>query len=342
MSLRLRFLLFLPFFVPIGLGAQSPDTIRVCTYNLLQFGTGDVDRVDNLRLILNEIRPEVLLLQDVLQSRADAYGGFSLFRDSVATLLDQPLTPFIAWNDSTDSQVMIFVDTSALDSVHYFVQILNDRTPRDQISMLLRVKATGDTIMVMTGYWKAGGTQEDEDNRTMDAENAVSNLRFSGIASGYRIFGGSLNVYSADEEAYQTLLRGDDRFNTFTMLDPIDRPGSWHDNEAFADVHTQSPRAREFGGGAGGGMSDRFDHILVSDALVDFVRPETYTAFGNDGNHFNDSINAMPNVAVSPGMAHTLHDASDHLPVFVDIVFGLKSSVNDVEQPESLDLSLKR
>ncbi|MEZ4784893.1 MAG: hypothetical protein R3F28_12555 [Candidatus Kapaibacterium sp.] len=92
----------------------------------------------------------------------------------------------------------------------------------------------------------------------------------------------------------------------------------------FADVYTH-PRLRQyggrFGGGVNGGMDDRFDQILLSPALLSRYLPGSYTSFGNDGNHFNDSINAMPNTAVSPELAQALHDASDHLPVYLDLVF---------------------
>jgi len=49
----------------------------------------------------------------------------------------------------------------------------------------------------------------------------------------------------------------------------------------------------------------------------------------------------MPNTAVSSEMAQALHDASDHLPVFVDIVFGASSGVEDLPQhtPDMIDLS---
>lgn len=34
-----------------------------------------------------------------------------------------------------------------------------------------------------------------------------------------------------------------------------------------------------------------------------------------------ESINALPNFAVGPELAQALHDASDHLPVYLDLVF---------------------
>jgi len=72
-------------------------------------------------------------------------------------------------------------------------------------------------------------------------------------------------------------------------------------------------------------MDDRFDMMLVSQSIsnsggVSYVS-DSYTAYGNDGNHFNDSINAPPNTAVGQEIADTIHYASDHIPLFASFTF---------------------
>ena len=72
-------------------------------------------------------------------------------------------------------------------------------------------------------------------------------------------------------------------------------------------------------------MDDRFDMILMSQSIMDnggitYV-PGSYTAYGNDGLHFNDSINRPPNNAVGQTIANALHYSSDHLPVFASFTF---------------------
>jgi len=101
-------------------------------------------------------------------------------------------------------------------------------------------------------------------------------------------------------------------------------PGTWNQSQ-YAQYHTQSPRTRQFGGGATGGMDDRFDMILLSQAVfeagdISYV-PNSYTAYGNDGLHFNDSINRPPNNAVGQTIADAIHYASDHIPVFASFTF---------------------
>lgn len=61
--------------------------------------------------------------------------------------------------------------------------------------------------------------------------------------------------------------------------------------------------------------------ILISRSMQENYAPGSYTTFGNDGMHFGDSINAGTNTAVSAEMANALHAASDHLPVYLDLVF---------------------
>ena len=75
-----------------------------------------------------------------------------------------------------------------------------------------------------------------------------------------------------------------------------------------------------------GGMDDRFDWLLVSAQFLDessilkYIE-NSYVTYGNDGNHFNDAINSGSNSAVSNDIADALHDASDHLPVYMDLWF---------------------
>ena len=105
--------------------------------------------------------------------------------------------------------------------------------------------------------------------------------------------------------------------------------GQPHVSGAHLHVGTQ-----RFGGGATGGMDDRFDLILYSSAIAQSggvtVVPNSLVAYGNDGNHYNDSINKQPNTAVSAAVANALHNASDHIPVMMtlDFEYGVSATVD--------------
>jgi hypothetical protein len=120
-----------------------------------------------------------------------------------------------------------------------------------------------------------------------------------------------------------------------SLFDPLNASGNWHENSAYASVHTQSTRVEQLpDGGAGGGLDDRFDMILCSASLLDsagfLLLSDSYTSCGNDGAHFNLSVNYGTNSAVPQSIADALYWASDHLPLFVDISHDTAAAI---EQP---------
>jgi hypothetical protein len=141
---------------------------------------------------------------------------------------------------------------------------------------------------------------------------------------------GDFNLTGANEQAYQKLIQPggiDGRF-----YDALNMPGIW-DNPVYAPYHTQSTRVRSFGGGATGGLDDRFDIIMFSNPVYNngtlkYI-PQSLTAYGNDGTHYNDSISRPPNNAVGQLIANALHYSSDHLPVNALFRFGNIVSVGN-------------
>ncbi len=155
-------------------------------------------------------------------------------------------------------------------------------------------------------------------------------------ADYYTVLAGDLNVYSSFDETY--------RYLSDVFQDPISDLVVWHLKGDAASVMTQSTRGRQFGGGIGGGMDDRFDFVMLDRWHYmndNYYYYGKYTTFGNDGKHFNDSINRMPNTAVDSVTAQALHDASDHLPVYYDLLFtAVATSVEERRlAPTEMDLS---
>jgi hypothetical protein len=72
-------------------------------------------------------------------------------------------------------------------------------------------------------------------------------------------------------------------------------------------------------------MDDRFDQILVSDYIINGTDKVayingSYTAVGQDGLHFNQSLISLPqNTSVPPDVLNALYNMSDHLPVTLDL-----------------------
>jgi endonuclease/exonuclease/phosphatase family metal-dependent hydrolase len=87
-------------------------------------------------------------------------------------------------------------------------------------------------------------------------------------AGAHAITMGDYNIDSSAEQSYQNLV-GVGAGGPGRMFDPLNQPGTWHDNAAFAAIHTQSTRVAQIGGGASGGMDDRFDFQLASGPMLD-------------------------------------------------------------------------
>lgn len=189
-------------------------------------------------------------------------------------------------------------------------------------------KLTNDTLRVFGAHLKASTGSANVAARAAEVDSLRKYTNSLPLNSQYVVVG-DFNIYSANEEPYKKLL--DSVAGSGHFIDPLKMTGTFN-NIAYAKYHTQSPRVRSFQGGATGGLDDRFDYILYSKAIsspgsIDYIEGST-TAYGNDGKHYNDSINRMPNDAVSPLVANALHYASDHIPVFAKFSVA-KDSVSD-------------
>ncbi|HYG51406.1 MAG TPA: T9SS type A sorting domain-containing protein, partial [Flavobacteriales bacterium] len=151
------------------------------------------------------------------------------------------------------------------------------------------------------------------------------------------IMGGDFNFYSNLTETGFNWLTSTNC--SHQLYDPIDRIGDWNSNSAYKDIHTQSTRtSSEPDGGSTGGLDDRFDWLFANDNVMngtDKVRYVTgsYTAVGNDANHFNKAINATPtNTAVPASVVTALYNMSDHLPVYFDVAIADDINVSEYHQ----------
>ncbi|MDZ7624270.1 MAG: hypothetical protein U5J96_07490 [Ignavibacteriaceae bacterium] len=191
---------------------------------------------------------------------------------------------------------------------------------RDINEFKLRHNATGDTIIIYSVHLKAGDSSADSFQRAAEIDSLRKRTNSLPPNSNFIVVG-DFNIYNSSELAFQKLLN---QTQSGFVKDPLNLIGRWTLG-TFAPYHTQSTRERQFGGGATGGLDDRFDMILMSQAIMNSgditYIPGSYNEYGNDGNHFNDSINRPPNSVVSQQVADALHYASDHLPVFASFGF---------------------
>jgi hypothetical protein len=303
----------------------SQDTITIMTYNLLNFTENSNNRTDYFKTVIDFVNPDILVVQEIVSQQASDlfYSGALNNEYSSGTFID-----------GFDSDNAVFYK-------HSFFTFINNipinTELRDINQFTLVTKNTNDTLLIYSCHLKSssGTTNEQKRASEIDSLRNVTNLLSPGK---YFIACGDFNFYKSTEPAYQKLLFNDG-INEGHFYDPITITGNWN-NGMYAQYHTQSTRIRQFGGGATGGLDDRFDLMLYSQGIansggMDYIANSAW-AVGNDGNHYNDSINKQPNTSIPVNVATALHNASDHLPVVSCFVF------EKVNQIKLITLNLKK
>ncbi len=167
-------------------------------------------------------------------------------------------------------------------------------------------------------HLKSGNSGSDRSRRASEANTVRANANALGSAAV--IYAGDFNWQNSFEGAWGNFLAPGDG----QAFDPVNAPGSWRDNIAFIDLHSQDPR---------GGMDDRFDLQLITDELFDNEGLDyidgSYRVFGNNGTHtLNGSITSGTGAA--PNVLSALVTVSDHLPVVLDYVIVVAAPLGDV------------
>lgn len=328
-----RYIILLIFCVFQVSAGFAQDTISLMSYNLLAYYTDALDsttRNPYYRVITNNYQPDIIVTQEI-KSQSGAAGFLNNVLKPVNP--DYQIGPYFQGPDTNRS---IYFKSSKFNCID---NLIINTGLRDINHFILIHKESGDTLHVFSLHLKAssGVTNEAQRKSEIDSLRKVTD-NFS--STDAYIVAGDFNIYSANESAY-IRLKEENTNGTGHFVDPLTLTGSWN-NPAYAIHHTQSPRVRSFGGGVTGGLDDRFDMILFSPSIqssgkVRYV-PNSTVAVGNDGMHYNDSINRLPNTAVSNTMAAALHYASDHLPVMAKFVFvnGWPSGISSVKQKLNL------
>lgn len=340
-------LLLTTLFVLTGfLRLNAQDTITVMHYNLLYYGHTTTfctqsnnhvnTKAQNMATIVHHVSPHILtvnemgansfapnhFLDNVLNiNNINYFKGSTLTNvsgGSIANMLYYDARKFVLHREHV-------LETDVRD-INLYILFYND-------PYLWQHRDTS-FLVVMTTHLKAGNTASD---RAIRAATTAMLMDSAGLWSGLpALFSGDLNFYTANEPGYRNLTYpADTTWERFH--DPIQQEGDWQDNPLFAQIHTQSTHAVSNGCAVGGGLDDRFDFILINEVLKHHSTrfaylPNSYYALGNDGNHLNLSVNDGPNHSAPPHIIQALYDASDHLPVVMQMVVntpvGIKETVN--------------
>ncbi|MEP7145632.1 MAG: T9SS type A sorting domain-containing protein [bacterium] len=296
----------------------SQDTARIFSYNLLNYSGGE-PKNQYFRKSIGYADPDILVVCEMISQAG--------VNDLLANVMNY-YTPGIysagTFLDGPDTDNAIFYKT--ID--YTFVSNTPVHTDLRDINMFTLIhNLSRDTLRLFEVHLKASSGADNEAQRLIEV-NAVRAVTNNFPAGTEFMILGDFNIYNSTESCYLRMLQID-AGNEGHFIDPYSLPGVWN-QAAYSQYHSQSTRVRSFGGGATGGMDDRFDFILNSKSLTEEGRikyiPGSLKPFGNDGNHYNDSINKRPNTSVPDSIADALHYASDHLPVYALYKFDVHPS----------------
>lgn len=335
-----KILPFIFLFVFINNIFAQTDTIRFMHYNLLNYPTSTSYQIKNSQLIpiVSYIKPDLFEVNEM--NNASIYAD-NILNNVLKTGANLGNYKRATYTNSANSSVvnMLFynADKFTLYSEHVITHSLRDINVyklyyNDQAKL-----TAGDTIFVtvISVHFKAGSGSSEQNIRAGQA-TAIMNYLNTLSNPGNIILGGDLNLYTSGETAYSNLLNHTNTAIEFN--DPINKPGAWNNSSSFANIHTQSTRSSSSSdGGSSGGMDDRFDFILCNDAVIsgtDDIQyvSGTYKAVGQDGQHFNLSVNSSPqNTSVPSDVLGALAGMSDHLPVIADFKINGQAISKDKE-----------
>jgi hypothetical protein len=335
-----------------SLTLQSQDTLTLMHYNLLNYGNNYggctesnnsyVDKTGYLKTILNYVKPDILTVNEINESFL--YHDYLLNNALNINGIDYYQRGNPPNYSSSYIINQIFYNTEKLTMIS---NLAIETNYRDIDIFRLKVEPTGLQnefyLNCVIAHLKAGNETSDENERANETSKLMNYLD-NANASGNYTLSGDFNVYTASEQAFQTLLfysNTDIRF-----YDPINKIGEWNNNEYFATVHTQSTHYSSNNCFSSGGLDDRFDFFLASDEIINGTEymkyiPGTYKALGQDGEHFNNSLTASPqNNSVPAEVLYSLYNMSDHLPVVMKIIVGDNLGLQKIRE-QNFSLSMQ-
>lgn len=323
----------------------SQENLKVMYYNLLKFP--DVaDRADTLKNIIQHTQPDIFVVNELkniyganlIMTHAMNVDGVSHYSQAVFQDANGSDTDNHLYYNSTKvgfiEQNNINANTRAISEYVLYYKDPNLAQTNDTTFLYVygcHLKA-GNASDISTG----GGNTLTNGERRGAAVLAFKNYLTNHSRTKNIIVGGDMNTYSSSEVAYSNFISA----GTMNLVDPIGQTGNWNNSYSFRNIHTQSTRGSSvtnpYGGGSTGGMDDRFDMIFVSNDIMngsqgaEYVN-NSYKAVGQDGNHYNNSINSGTNTAVPQDVAKSLFYMSDHLPVMLEVQVGGPVSIQQQE-----------
>ena len=308
----------------------SQTTFKALFYNILNYPTAPPqNRNVILKNILNTYEPDIFMVSELeTETAANDIVNYSLSEinknylkaaftsNQSNTSTDSNLQQLLFYNSDyfiLDNQQVI--TTNIRDINHYTLKLKTNNYQTNPIY-----------LEVFVTHLKASqGTVNEQKRLEMITEftNSLNSLS----SNSYVILAGDFNFYTSSESGYHKILNTNNHVIMKDVLNLNNSLQSWHNNYNYHTIHTQATRLdnSEFNGfGAGGGLDDRFDFIMLSENIINTSAinyvSNSYKSYGNNGNCFNKRIDDTDcSGNFSQSLRDDLYNMSDHLPVVLSL-----------------------
>ncbi len=322
--------------------SNAQTRIKTMFYNTLNYNsnTESENRTHYLKTILDDVQPDLFMVCELKNENASNY----LFNNAVLThnnnfskadfkTSQSPATDLLQMVYYNNQKLTLLtnsvIPTGTRDINHYTFKINTQDSDTNPIKIevfVTHLKASRGTINM---------------NKRAASVNAFTNELDKLPTNSNVLFAGDFNFYTSNEPGFINII---DETNSINIVDPINRlcpefPNNGVDyfdennynstyfwnNSSFKDVHSQSTRSSQLNGdGAGGGMDDRFDFIMMSKNFKTssnlFYINDSYKAIGNNKNCYNSYVsNTSCTGEFSQNLRNALYYFSDHLPIVMEI-----------------------
>jgi exonuclease III len=334
----------------IGLLSNSASNaqlvpLRVMSYNMLNFPLGEIaNRADTLEKIVAYVLPDLLMIQELkteqglmdVTTMMDSLGYADFGHSNFVSMQSDPGNPYelqqaIVYNQNKLTLKSQSEIITAVRDINEFVLYINDTG-----------LATGsDTtfIYVYVTHLKSSTGTANQTARLEMANDWIDYMNANFTGNENVILAGDFNLYTNTEPAYVALMNEN---NTVVMKDIFENYGNWTGSGfAHKEILTQSTRLTQVGGdGASGGLDDRFDFILFSQAMMSndnevYYVQNSFKSLGNNGNCYNQSITDCDTENTVPyDVLRAIYYMSDHIPQVCSLGWDLTSSASDIVAPD--------
>lgn len=315
--------------------------IKTMFYNVLNYdsNTESRNRTIHLKTILETVQPDLFMVCELKDESASNY----LFANAISTYNSSfKKAPFkVSQSSASGLLQMVYYNAEklVLESTSVIPTKIRDINHYTFAVNTENSNTTPIKIEVFVTHLKASRGESNRIKRLESIEYFLRELEEMPTDS-FVLFAGDFNFYTSNEEGFLKLTNTN---NPIKIVDPINRlcptfPDDkvdyfdqhqsyseyfWN-NSTFKDVHSQSTRSSSLDDGAGGGMDDRFDFILMSENLKSnssvYYKDGTYETIGNNGNCYNLSVNnSNCSGKFSQNLRNALYAFSDHLPIVLEL-----------------------